>query len=135
MFEDQLLVSRVSLRAFRYLFLFLFFLRAKIRIYKYEYRYRLTFDRSKYFFINILLIVTLLATYMYIYAYERYADSFAMLHKRETGSVIASYIYHFSRGTRRGFFLLDFFITKTRLFYIYFSFLGYFIASRNVSDE
>lgn len=72
---------------------------------------------------------------MYIYAYERYADSFAMLHKRETGSVIASYIYHFSRGTRRGFFLLDFFITKTRLFYIYFSFLGYFIASRNVSDE
>lgn len=99
MFEDQLLVSRVSLRAFRYLFLFLFSLRAKIRIYKYEYRYRLTFDRSKYFFINILLIVTLLATYMY--AYERYADSFAMLHKRETGSVIASYIYHFSRGTRR----------------------------------
>lgn len=90
------LKTSYSCRAFRYahsvIFSFFFFSCV---------RYRLTFDRSKYFFINILLIVTLLATYMYIYAYERYADSFAMLHKRETGSVIASYIYHFSRGTRR----------------------------------
>lgn len=53
---------------------------------------------------------------MYIYVYEWYVDSFTMLHKREIGSVIAPYIYHFTRGNMRRLYLvlffLDFFITK-----------------------